>query len=75
MLRESGVRTLPGAHGSELMMRFIGGSGRFRASGSGRVKQVRSRAFHLEVQLDFALNILWDSLLGFQEIIEISKHL
>lgn len=49
VLRESGVSTLPGAHGSELMMRFIGGSGRFQASGSGRVKQVRSRAFHLEV--------------------------
>lgn len=49
VLQEFGVRTWPGAHRSELMMRFIGGSGRFQASGSGRVKQVRSRAFHLEV--------------------------
>lgn len=43
-----------------------------------RVRQSEAsllQGFSSGSQLDFALNILWDSLLGFQAITEISKHL
>jgi hypothetical protein len=69
---ESLNEALPGAPRRELIYRWmLKVSGfRFRQSEASLL-----RGFLSGSHLDFALNILWDTLLGFQEIIKISKYL
>lgn len=75
VLQELRVRALPHAPMRELTDGIHGwkqqvSDFRYRQSEASLLQGFSSGS-----QLEFALNILWDSLLGFQEIIEISKHL